>query len=95
MLTVRMEQDLYIKFAVAAKVKGARPSTLVHQYAVEIAREVMEEHPAEFAQAYPRIAQKIADNSAKRKAAIRRRKGDNLNGGPEYAEEPDPVKEHS
>lgn len=78
-----METDLYINFTVAAKLRGAKPSTLVHQYVAAVAREEMERDPAGFARIYPQIAKKIADNSANRKAASRRKKDESLNGGPE------------
>ena len=43
-----MDIDLYINFKTAARLRGANPSSLVHQYVTSIVREEQSRNPALF-----------------------------------------------
>ena len=48
LLTVKMSADLYINFKTAADIRGATPSSLVHQFVTGIVREEQVKNPSLF-----------------------------------------------
>jgi hypothetical protein len=67
LLTVKMSPDVYARFAAAAMLRGSRPSSLVHQFAVGIIREEQMHDPITFAATLEEVKKRIAEHSAQKK----------------------------
>ena len=62
-----MDHELYVDFATAAELRGLRPSSLVHQFAVHVIRDEQLRNPALFTLKRAEVKQRILKNSASKR----------------------------
>ena len=67
LLTVKMSSDLYINFKTAADLRGASPSSLVHQFAARVVREEQMRNPGLFDLKREEARREFEANSAAKK----------------------------
>jgi len=67
LLTVKMSPDIYVDFATACELRGLRPSSLVHHFAISVIREEQLRNPALFAAKRAEVKERIEAHSTAKK----------------------------
>ena len=62
-----MDPEIYVDFATAAELRGLRPSSLVHQFAISVIRDEQLRNPGVFALKRELVKERVARNSAAKK----------------------------